>query len=148
MSSWVRKAGAALIAVALAAAPVASAQPDLRDFLTRQLDNREPENAEDGFAHAAGPLAGALASGGVAALPLTLRAGQEVRIAGVCDEACEDLDLRILNPRGEIVGSDTRGNDHPVVDLRAEMFGPHTIQVDMARCDAPRCRFAVNVYTR
>lgn len=148
MGPWVQKAAAALIALALAAGPTASAQPSLRDYLTQQLDNQEPDNAERGFAHAVGPLSGALASNRAAQLPLTLRAGQEIRIVGVCDQACEDLDLRVLNPRGDIIALDTRGDDHPVVDLRAEMFGQHTIEVGMIDCRAPRCRFAVNVYTR
>jgi hypothetical protein len=147
MGHWVQKAAAALIALALVASPTASGQ-DLRDYLTQQLDNQEPNNAERGFAHAVGPLAGSLASSRAAQLPLTLRAGQEIRIVGVCDESCNDLDIRVLDPRGEIVAQDVRGNDHPVVDLRAEMFGQHTIEVGMIDCDAPRCRFAVNVYTR
>jgi hypothetical protein len=148
MGHWVQKAAAALIALALVASPTASAQPDLRDYLTRQLDNQEPNNAERGFAHAVGPLAGTLSSNRAAQLPLTLRAGQEIRIVGVCDEACGDLDLRVLNPRGEIIALDTRDNARPVVDLRAEMFGQHTIEVGMIDCNAPRCRYAVNVYTR
>lgn len=148
MGHWVEKAAAALIAMALVASPTASAQPDLRDYLTRQLDNQEPDNAERGFAHAVGPLAGTLAANHAAQLPLTLRAGQDIRIVGVCDQACADLDLRVLNPRGDIVALDTRSNDRPVVDLRAEMFGQHTIEVGMINCNAPRCRYAVNVYTR
>ena len=147
MGHWVQKAAAAVIALALVASPTASGQ-DLRDYLTQQLDNQEPNNAERGFAHAVGPLAGSLANSRAAQLPLTLRAGQEIRIVGVCDETCNDLDIRVLNPRGEIVAQDVRGNDHPVVDLRAEMFGQHTIEVGMIDCRAPRCRYAVNVYTR
>jgi hypothetical protein len=143
-----QKAAAALIALALVAGPTASAQPDLRDYLTRQLDNQEPDNAERGFAHAVGPLSGALASNRAAQLPLTLRAGQEIRVVGVCDPACSDLDLRILDPRGDIIALDTRDNARPVVDVRAEMFGRHTIEVGMLDCAAPRCRYAVNVYTR
>jgi len=148
MASWVQKVAAAAIALALVAGPPASAQPDLRDYLTRQLDNQEPDNAERGFAHAVGPLSGMLSSGTTAQLPLTLRAGQEIRIVGVCDQACDDLDLRVINPRGEVLALDTRSNSRPVVDLRAEMFGQHTIEVGMIDCRAPRCRFAVNVYTR
>lgn len=148
MASWVQKVAAAAIALALVAGPPASAQPDLRDYLTQQLDNQEPDNAERGFAHAVGPLSGMLSSGTTAQLPLTLRAGQEIRIVGVCDQACDDLDLRVINPRGEVLALDTRGNARPVVDLRAEMFGQHTIEVGMVDCRAPRCRFAVNVYTR
>jgi len=148
MASWVQKMTAAAIALALVAGPPASAQPDLRDYLTQQLDNQEPDNAERGFAHAVGPLSGMLSSGTTAQLPLTLRAGQEIRIVGVCDQACDDLDLRVINPRGEVLALDTRNNSRPVVDLRAEMFGQHTIEVGMIDCRAPRCRFAVNVYTR
>ncbi|MFN3465349.1 MAG: hypothetical protein ACK4X1_14875 [Terricaulis sp.] len=148
MGHLLQKAAAALIALALVAGPTASAQPDLRDYLTRQLDNQEPDNAERGFAHAVGPLSGTLASNRAAQLPLTLRAGQEIRVVGVCDQACNDLDLRILNPRGDIIALDTRSNARPVVDVRAEMFGRHTIEVGMLDCDAPRCRYAVNVYTR
>jgi hypothetical protein len=149
MASWVQKALAALIALmALTAAPAASAQPALQDFLTRQLDVQEPRNADDGYAHAVGPLAGSLASERAAQLPLTLRVGQEVRIVGVCDQNCEDLDLRVRDPRGALVGFDTHSNDSPVVDLRANMYGQHTIELDMVRCTAPRCRYAVNVYTR
>lgn len=148
MGPWVQKVAAALIALTLIAGSTASAQTDLRDFLTQQLDNREPDNAERGFAHAVGPLSGMLASSRAAQLPLTLRAGQEIRIVGVCDQACDDLDLRVLNPRGEVVALDTRRDDQPVVDFRAEMFGQHTIEVGMIDCNAPRCRYAVNVYTR
>jgi hypothetical protein len=147
MSFWVQKAAAALIALALVAGSPASAQPDLRDYLTQQLDNQEPDNANRGFAHAVGPLSGMLASSRAAQLPLTLRAGQEIRIVGVCDEACSDIDIRVLNPRGQIIAQDVRDDDHPVVDLRADMFGQHTIEVGMINCRAPRCRFAVNVYT-
>ena len=148
MGLWVQKAAAALIALALVAGSTASAQTDLRDYLTRQLDSQEPDNADRGFAHAVGPLSGALASDGAAQLPLTLRAGQQIRVVGVCDEDCNDLDLRIMNPRGEVIAQDTRGNDHPVVDVRADMFGQHIIEVGMVDCRAPRCRYAVNVYTR
>ena len=50
MGHWVQKAAAALIALALVASPTASGQ-DLRDYLTQQLNNKEPDNAERGFAH-------------------------------------------------------------------------------------------------
>ncbi|MGQ0531372.1 MAG: hypothetical protein ACT4OF_01605, partial [Caulobacteraceae bacterium] len=119
MGSWVQKAAAALIALTLMAGTSVSAQPMLQDFLTQQLDSQEFRNAEDGFAHAVGPLAGALASSQTGRLPLTLRVGQEIRIVGVCDQNCSDLDLRIVNPRGQTVALDTGGDDRPVIDLRA-----------------------------
>jgi hypothetical protein len=149
MTSWVQKALAALIALtALSAGSIAAAQPSLQDFLTQQLDRQEPRNADDGYAHAVGPLAGSLPSPRAAQLPLTLRVGQEIRVAGVCDQNCADLDLRVFDPRGRIVAMDTGDDDSPVVDMQAEMYGQHTIEVDMIDCAASRCRYAVNVYTR
>ncbi|MGD9967690.1 MAG: hypothetical protein AB7T59_14305 [Hyphomonadaceae bacterium] len=149
MGSWLKTAAAALTALALAAGATASAQPMLQDFLTQQLDNRELRNADDGYARIVGPLTGTLASAGAASHTLNnLRVGQEIRIVGVCDSACADLDLRVIDPRGRVIASDTRGDEHPSIDMRAEMFGQHTIEVDMADCGAARCRYAVNVYTR
>lgn len=149
MASWVQKTAAAVIALALAAGPTASAQPALRDFLTQQFDVQEPRNADDGYAHIVGPLWGTLSDSRTALHTLNnLRVGQQIRIVGVCDENCSDLDLRVRDPSGALLAFDTRGNDQPVIDLRAGTYGQHTIEVDMANCDAPRCRYAVNVYTR
>lgn len=146
--SWTQKAAVVFAALMLAATPLALAQPSLQDFLTQQLDSQEPRNADQGYAHAAGPLAGSLASQRVTQLPLTLRVGQQVRIVGVCDQNCADLDIRVLDPQGGVVAEDVRDNARPAVDLRARHYGAHTIEVGMADCEAPRCRFAVNVYTR
>jgi hypothetical protein len=149
MGSWVKKAAVALIALAFVAGATASAQPALQDFLTQQLDNREGQNADDGYARVVGPLTGALASSRAAQHALNnLRVGRQIRIVGVCDQNCDDLDLRVIDPQGQIVALDTRGNNHPVIDMSAETFGTHTIEVGMIDCRAPRCRYAVNVYTR
>jgi len=142
-------AAAALIALTLAAGSTASAQPALQDFLTQQLDNREVESADEGYARVVGPLTGVLADATTAPHALSnLRVGREIRIVGVCDQNCNGLDLRVIDPRGRVVAYDARGNDHPVVDMTAETFGTHTIEVGMRDCRAPRCRYAVNVYTR
>lgn len=147
MGSWVQKAAAALIALTLVAAPAATAQ-DLRDYLQQQLDNREPNVAEDGYARAAGPLAGRLASSRADAMPMTFRSGQQIRIVAVCDQACEDLDMRVLDPGGRIIASDVAGNNHPTIDIRPVITGQYTIEVGMIRCEAQSCRYAVTIYTR
>lgn len=146
MGSWVRKAVAALFALALVAAPVASAQ-DLRDYLQQQVDNSEPNVAEDGYARAAGPLAGRLINAGAASLPMTFRSGQEIRIVGVCDQSCSALDLRVVDPGGRAIAHDGGGNQASI-DVRPVVTGQYTIEVGMTRCDAPNCRYAVTVYTR
>ncbi len=150
MSSWVKLAFAGLLALVLTAAPPAAAQvpPGLANDLMMGLDDQEDNLFNEGFAHAAGPLYGDLAQSRGSVLTVSLRAGQEYTIAGVCDRRCGDIDLRLIDPRGQMIASDVRGNNEPEMHVRPTVTGQHSIQVGMIRCEAPTCWFAVNVYTR
>lgn len=137
-----------IAALALLTAP-ASAQivPDLygRD-LTQSLDAAEAN--DNAYARAAGPLVGSLPAGQARPITLTLRAGQDYRLVGVCDRRCGDLDLRLRDPRGSDIAADVRPDDRPVLVVRPTVTGTHTILVGMIECSAPECWFAVNVYAR
>jgi hypothetical protein len=150
MSSWVKLAFAGLSALVLATAAPAAAQvpPGLASELTMGLDDQQDSLFNEGFAHAAGPLYGDVAQGRGRVLTVMLRADQEYTIAGVCDRRCGDIDLRLIDPRGQMIASDVRGNNEPEMHIRPNVTGQHSIQVGMIRCNAPTCWFAVNVYTR
>lgn len=150
MGSWVKIALAGLAALALATASPAAAQvpPGLANDLLMGLDNHQDNLFDEGFALAAGPLYGDVAEGRGRVLTVMLRADQEYTIAGVCDRRCGDLDLRLVDPRGQTIASDVRGNKEPEMHVRPTVTGQHSIQVGMIRCEAPSCWFAVNVYTR
>lgn len=150
MGSWVKLAFAGLTALVLATATPAAAQVpnDLATELMMGLDDQQDSLFSEGFAHAAGPLYGDVAQGRARVLTVMLRADQEYTIAGVCNRRCGDLDLRLIDPRGQLIASDVRGNNEPEMHVRPNVTGQHSIQVSMIRCDAPTCWFAVNVYTR
>lgn len=141
---------AALAALTLLAVPTASAQvpePIARD-LAAKLSRVEAPLAEQGYALAAGPLPGGIQQLHARQIPVTLRAGQDYQIVGVCDRNCGDLDVRLIDPRQALIAGDVRGNNTPSFNVRPAVTGQHIIEVGMIRCDAPRCWFAVNVYAR
>lgn len=146
--AW-RTALAAAAALACLAAPAAAQVP--REYaaqLAQQLARAEAAFRQIGFARAAGPFAGALAPGAVRALPVTLRAGQNYRILGVCDADCTDLDLRLLDGARNVTAIDAAPDDTPLLDATPRATGSFTIEVNMQQCDAALCYYAINVYTR
>jgi hypothetical protein len=149
MGSWIKLAFAGLTALVLATAPAAAQVPNqLANELMMGLDDQQDSLFNEGFAHAAGPLYGDIAQGRGRVLTVMLRADQEYTIAGVCDRRCGDLNLRLVDPRGQMIASDVQGNNEPQMHVRPNVTGQHSIQVGMIRCEAPTCWFAVNVYTR
>lgn len=46
-------------------------------------------------------------------LSLSLVPGVEYVIAGLCDERCRDMDLRLYSPTGNLMRSDTTSDDYP-----------------------------------
>lgn len=140
---------AGLAALALLATGAAAQVPGPRaNELILGLQSQQSDIGQDGFARAAGPLYGDLATGGSRSFPLMLRTGHDYTIAAVCDGRCGDLDLRLADPSGALRAADTSPSATPEVRVRPEMTGQHVIVVEMAACNAPSCWFAVNIYQR
>lgn len=138
--------GVAMALLLLAPAAAQVPDPYARD-LAHKLTEAETVLGQ-GYYRVAGPFPGEVAQGGAVRTQLTLRAGQDYRIVGVCDVRCGDLDLRLLDPDDELVAQDARPGPVPVITARVPFTGPHTIEVIMARCNADPCYFAFNVYAR
>ncbi len=145
-----RVALAALAALALTAAPASAQVPGpYAAQLAQQLARGETALRDQGFSRVAGPFAGGLPSRGERRVPITLRAGQEYRIFGVCDADCTDLDLRLLEGGGATpISEDLAANDVPLLAVRPRATGQYIIQVLMPGCANAPCYFAVNVYAR
>jgi hypothetical protein len=129
-----------------------SASAQVPDPYARQLAHHlsriDAVVAGQTYQRAAGPFPGGLPQGQRQLFTITLRAGQDYRIVGVCDTRCADLDLRARDPNGAVLDEDVLADAVPVLSLRPELTGQHAIEVDMAQCAAPRCWFAFNVYSR
>jgi hypothetical protein len=152
VKGWINRVCAALAALALLIGPRAAAQAPSQ--ISRELSQRLGENehfqSQSGYARAAGPFVGALASRQSRRYVITLRAGQDYRIAGVCDSRCGDIDLRLYDPNGNQVAQDVLNDSVPTLAIRPPATGPHTVEVDMYQCTAAPdpCWYAFNVYSR
>jgi hypothetical protein len=149
MGSWVKRAGAALAALALTALPAAAQVPDpFARELAQRLTRGEELLTANGYSRAAGPFPGGLGERGARRYTVMLRAGQDYRILGVCEARCRDLDLRVFGPRGELVQQDVLDDAVPVVHVRPTVTGNYDIEALMQRCGAQTCWYAFNVYSR
>lgn len=72
-----------------------------------------------------------------------LEAGNSYRIIGACDVDCSDVDLKLNDPSGREVDSDTETDDFPVVAASPREDGEYTVKVIMAQCKKAPCRFGV-----
>jgi len=149
MGVWVRPA-VAVAALALILGPSATAQvPDpFARALARQLASAETVLSADGYSRAAGPFAGGLGQRENRRFTLSLRAGLDYRIVGVCDRRCGALALRLFDPNDALIARDIGANSAPAMHVRPAATGPHVVEVVMPRCAAAQCWYAVNVYSR
>jgi len=147
---WVKAMAGAALAGALLCTPASAQVPDpFARALAQALSRTDQFVAQQGYSRAAGPFAGGLAQGEARRVPITLRAGQEYRIVGVCDDRCRDIDLRVFNTNGIVIGEDVARDALPIVDMRPPVTGQHFVEVQMPGCAASDvCYYAFNVYAR
>jgi len=150
MRSWINKSLAAFAALALlSGAPAAAQVPDpFARELAHQLAQAETMVGQSGYERVAGPFAGGLPSRADRRFQLTLRAGQDYELIGVCDGRCRDIDMRIFDEKEFVVGADTLADDIPIIHIHPAITGLYSVQVVMNQCAAPTCFFAFNVYAR
>jgi hypothetical protein len=149
MVSWVKKAAVALAALTLLTSPAAAQVPDpYARELAQRLSQAESLLTENGYARAAGPFAGGIGERDGRRFNLTLRAGQDYRIVGVCESRCRDIDMRLVGPNGALVAQDVLDDAVPIIHVQPQVTGQYSIEVIMARCGADPCWFAFNVYSR
>lgn len=149
MGSWAKRAAAALAVFALTAAPATAQVPDaFARELAGKLARAEGLLTQNGYARAAGPFPGALADGQSRRQTLMLRAGQDYRVVGVCDERCGDFNIQVFDPNDRLVARDVLADAVPVVHVVPNVTGQFTIEPMMARCGAEQCWYAFNVYSR
>lgn len=143
------KAIAAACALVLTCGPAAAQVPDphARE-LARKLAQADATMSEQGYSRAAGPFAGGLGVRETRRFSVTLRAGQEYSVVGVCDARCDDLGLALSNSRNTLVAQVPRRDGDPIIHVRPVATGAHSIEVIMRECTAAPCFFAFNVYAR
>lgn len=144
-----KRAFAGLAALALLAGPAAAQVPaPFARELAQKLSRGEALLRESGYQRAAGPFAGGLNQGGAYRHTIMLRAGQDYRILGVCDERCDDFDLRLFAAGAQLVAQDVLDDAVPIVHVRPTVTGNYEVEALMSRCAGAPCWYAFNVYSR
>jgi hypothetical protein len=77
--------------------------------------------------------------------PITMMTGQRYTIAGVCDNDCPDLDIKLLDPNGREVAADTATDSVPVVSHSPSTSGNHTVRVVMYDCNVAPCSAGLTI---
>jgi len=94
------------------------------------------------------PMSGVVPGRTTEVRTLTLQGGVQYAILAVCDELCDDVDLRLLDPSGNVVARDTRDDDTAVVQFTAPVTGEYRLQVPVFICGAERCAWGGQVLRR
>ncbi|HEX8691741.1 MAG TPA: hypothetical protein VF746_04925 [Longimicrobium sp.] len=150
---------AAILAAALPlhAAPARAQAPPTtlatqRGAVTARLEAATQTKAGEGYrvdrAVDDATVIGKLGRAGSVVLELRLREGVQYWIPAGCDGGCDDLDLRVHSPEGELLDEDVEADAVPVVSFTAPESGLFLLTVTMSSCKAELCYFGFRVLAR
>ena len=134
---------AAAAFVAAGMTPAIAQQSAIDSQLTRLSARMESRN----MAQASRDLTGSLRNGQRTEWTIFLVKGVDYRIHGVCDNDCRDLDLVLLDERGNEISQDTSTDDIPIVNARPKWTGRFTLRVIMEDCKVNPCNYGVRFFT-
>ncbi|MFC1660149.1 hypothetical protein ACFL3S_01610 [Gemmatimonadota bacterium] len=78
--------------------------------------------------------------------PVTLEAGVEYQIVGVCDDDCSDLDLALFDPWEGEMAADRFADATPILSVSTERPAVFRVGVTMVECQANPCEFQVGFF--
>jgi hypothetical protein len=149
MGAWKTSIAAALAGLLLLGGVAQAQVPDpfARD-LAQNLARVDAAVSNDGFMRAAGPFAGGITRADPRRVTLSLRAGQDYLVVGVCDARCGGLDLTLAGPGGAPSARGAPQHGASMMRVRVGFTGPYEVGLDAPRCVDTPCWYAVNVYSR
>ncbi|HEX6748333.1 MAG TPA: hypothetical protein VF092_13640 [Longimicrobium sp.] len=124
----------------------ARAQDQWEQQVTRLLDEASRIARNNGLSRTHQPYIGSLREGRNTSHTLQLNGGTRYQIIGVCDNDCSDFDLRLFDPRGNMVEEDVLTDDTPVLSITPRVSGTYTVRAIMTTCSDEPCRYGIGVY--
>lgn len=137
----------ALLGVTLIAT-TASAQDQWERVVRQQLQQVGAASERNGYTMASDVFQGRLDDDGSTSLNVTLQAGKDYVLWGVCDQDCSDIDLVIYDSDGDEVDSDLQTDDKPLLRVVPSRNGRYRIKVSMVSCSANPCRYGVGLWSK
>lgn len=142
--SMIAAVTAAIMATGVAAAETLEAPEPYMTQLTEQMVQYSQQYM--GGKQLSAALTGALPQGGKDRLTIELDSGGQFSFLAVCDSDCSDIDLRVYDPSGALVGEDVLLDDYPVVSFTAARSATYVVEVIMATCRQAPCYYAVGTF--
>ena len=141
-------AGFALAIIAAPAAAQCDTDNEYMDVVRQQAIAAGSTFGEEGYSLVQ-VLCGSLNEDAESAYDTSIGQGSEVAWVAVCDQDCDDIDLRLFDNRGNLLASDTEVDDFPIVT-----YGPGgamtgmKIEVGMYSCSVEPCYYAIAMFSR
>ena len=85
-----------------------------------------------------------LESGSVDSLEVSLGTGSYLAL-GVCDDDCGDLDVYVMDSKGDIVGSDVLVDAEPMVEFNVDQRATFFVGASMESCAATDCIYSLQL---
>jgi hypothetical protein len=79
---------------------------------------------------------------------LYLYRGTLYLFAGVCDEDCTDLDIKIFDTSGKEIASDATVDSLPTVIVKPTATGNYTVEIKMYKCGKFPCWYGLGVFSK
>jgi hypothetical protein len=93
-------------------------------------------------------LHGAVGRGSNDVNAVTLQGGVEYAILAVCDENCDDIDLRIEDGADSTLAEDVNTDDTPILEFTAPATGSFSLDMIMFACGSNSCSWGGQVFRR
>ncbi|HTR20436.1 MAG TPA: hypothetical protein VMH88_06215 [Gemmatimonadales bacterium] len=143
----VRAAVAVMVATVFLVPKVTQAQSNRwEDQVNNLLKTASKTLADKGYKQTHEAKTGSLHNSESESFTLELDGGTDYAIVGVCDNDCDDIDLRLFNDDGDEVDSDTKTDDVPIVVASPRKTSKYRIKVIMASCKTSPCWYGIGVY--
>jgi len=121
---------------------------DPREEVEDQLTLVRPMMQLRGFLPAFPIAVGEAARAEGGAHAFQLERGVSYLVTARCDARCHDVDLTIADAAGQVLRSDTDGDDFPTLTFVPTETATYQVGVKLTDCDSPACAYGVAVYRR
>jgi hypothetical protein len=115
-------------------------------YLLNQMNQHNGTALRNGFQPVTAMVSGTLTNSSTTSHSVSLNAGRQYAIIGVCDADCPDLDLKLYGPDNSLIAQDIATDDYPTLTFTAAFTGNYRLEVIMATCRVNPCAYGVQLY--
>lgn len=137
---------AAMLAVA-GVSGAAKADPSVL-AITHDFGNLKEAAYADGYRLISGPLMQRIQQNGSWTYTLSLEAGVDYAIVGLCDRDCNAISLRLHDENRHLISVHNEFAARGMVKVTPRWTGSFTLTVGMTDCDARQCATGIAVFGR